>query len=166
VHHPEVMGFVISWPFARPRGPSSHPGAEPTLLVLEDDRNLRAALVSLFARHHLLALLASDGTAVIRQLTRCMEEPNPGLFQVDTVVADVDSPGRSGLDILAIVRARRWPVRVVLTARVAACSLRAEVLSMGAAGLLERPLTAKDWDRVLRAIRTSSPRQVQPTART
>ncbi len=146
------MGSLIAWPFGRRLSPSVAPRSKPALLVLEDDRHLRAALVALFARHGLHGLLVSDGTAMVRQLTRGLDEGPRGLFRVDTVVVDIDAPGRSGLDILSLVRTRRWPVRVVLTSPVASRALRAEVLRMGAAGLLDRPVTPRQWDRVLRTV--------------
>jgi DNA-binding response OmpR family regulator len=146
------MGSLISWPFGQRVSPRREPRRQPALIILEDDSRLRAALVALFARHGLLALLVSDGTALIRQLTRCLEEARPGLVRVDTVVVDIDAPGRSGIDILSVVRARRWPLRVVLTSPLASPALRAEVLRMGAAGLLDRPVTPRQWDKVLRTV--------------
>jgi DNA-binding NarL/FixJ family response regulator len=77
---------------------------------------------------------------------------------VDVVIADLDAPGCCGLDILMLVRDRGWPIQVVLTARYPTGAERAELLRRGAAGLLERPRTEKQWDRVLHAVARSAPR--------
>jgi two-component system OmpR family response regulator len=142
------MGSLIQWPFGH-RVVSASCQA-PTLLIVEDDRQLRSALITLFAQRGLTAFVATDGTAVIRHLLRSHDEGLLG--RIDVVIADVDTPGRSGLDILATVRANDWPVRVVLTSRLADRSLRAQVLRLGAEALMVKPRTPGQWRRVLQAV--------------
>src|SRR5438045_2584752 len=84
------MGSLVQWPFDHHALQESC--RAPTLLVAEDDRPLRSALMSLFAQRGLSAFVATDGTAVIRHLVRCYEEELPG--SIDVVIADVDTPGR------------------------------------------------------------------------
>jgi CheY-like chemotaxis protein len=120
----------------------------PRVLVLEDDRAVRVGLGSLLERRGLPVAVAADGTAVVQRLIRAMA----GAQGVDVVIADVDAPGCSGLDILALVRDRRWPVRVVLTARLLTGALRAELLRRGAAAVLEHPRTEKQWNKILQNV--------------
>jgi DNA-binding response OmpR family regulator len=142
------MGSIIPWPTSCARARRAHP---PRLLIVEENRRLQAALVQLLTERALAGVLAADGTAVIRQLTHAFDEGDP-LTAADLLVVDVDSVGRSGLDILATVRERHWPVRVVLTSRSPGPSLRAAVLELGAAALLPRPFTAGGWRSLLRAV--------------
>jgi hypothetical protein len=52
-----------------------------------------------------------------------------------------------------MVRARGWPVRVVLTARFPTGALRAELLRRGAVALVERPRSERGWRKVLHTLR-------------
>jgi CheY-like chemotaxis protein len=124
----------------------------PRLMIVEENQRLRDAIVRLVADRAPGSVLAPDGTAVIRRLTHAFEEHRGA--DVDVVVVDVDSAGRSGLDILATARERHWPVRVVLTSAVAGPSLRADVLRLGAVALLPRPLTEGGWRSLLRTVAT------------
>jgi DNA-binding response OmpR family regulator len=142
------MGSIIPWSMSCQRARAA---PSPRLLIVEENQRLRAAVTALLADRALSGSLAADGTAVIRQLTHAFEDHHP-TDGVDLVVVDVDSAGRSGLDILATARERRWPVRVVLTSTAVGPSLRAAVLRMGAAALLPRPLTAGGWRSLLRAV--------------
>jgi DNA-binding response OmpR family regulator len=120
----------------------------PGLLVIEQDRRLRASLVRLFAERGLTAVVATDGTAALRYLSRSQDR-GTGLAAIDVVIADVDAPGRSGLDLLAIVREKGWPVRMLMTSASVCDHLREEVVRNGASALLGRPCTARQWDRLL-----------------
>jgi DNA-binding response OmpR family regulator len=142
------MGSIISWPTSCQRGRAVPPRR---LLIVEENQRLRVALGALLADRALAGHLAADGTAVIRRLTHAFDEHDPA-DGVDLVVVDVDSAGRSGLDILATTRERHWPVRVVLTSTAVSPSLRAAVLRMGADALLPRPLTAGGWRSLLRTL--------------
>jgi DNA-binding response OmpR family regulator len=76
-----------------------HPGTPFTILIVEDDASLRAALESVFAPLGYRVLTAADGDAAYAFLA---SEP------ADAVLLDVRLPGMSGLALyLAIVH--RWP---------------------------------------------------------
>jgi DNA-binding response OmpR family regulator len=119
-------------------------------MIVEADGRLRAALIELLAETCIAAVVMTDVAAVIRHLDSAAGDgAGPAL---DVVVADVDSPGRSGLEILAMARDRGWPIRVVLTARDLTAPLQATVGRMGAAALLPRPETTDGWRAVLRTV--------------
>jgi CheY-like chemotaxis protein len=128
--------------------PARVPGTLPTLLIVEGDRRQRASLIRLFAERRLIAILASEGTDALRQLTRCHDDP-VAASRIDVVIADVDSAGLSGRDLLCIIREKGWPVRVVMTSRTVRASLREELLRNGATALVGRPVTARQWARIL-----------------
>jgi two-component system response regulator TctD len=120
-------------------------------MIVESNPRLRVGLIAEFAARELTASVAVDGRTVLYHLARSRTE-GPGSGGVDVVVVDVNSPGCSGLDILATVREHSWPVGVVLTAGRPGRTLRAEVLRMGALALLEKPATVKQWARLLAAL--------------
>jgi CheY-like chemotaxis protein len=128
--------------------PASLPRSLPTLLIVEEDRRQRASLRRLFAERGLVAILAREGTAALRHLTRCHEDPLVD-DHIDVIIADVDSSGRSGRDLLAIIREKGWPVRVVMTSRSLPAALRDELLRDGASALVGRPVTCRQWARML-----------------
>jgi two-component system OmpR family response regulator len=136
------------------RGTGSSSPADPgrRVLIVEDDRRLRAALVEVFARRGLIALVLRDGGAVIRELVHSMEESLARFRRFDLVVADVAAPCLGGLEILAAVRARRWPVEVVLSAQSPLPALQATVRDLGGAGLIRRPSTPEEWDEALQIL--------------
>jgi DNA-binding NarL/FixJ family response regulator len=124
-------------------------------MIVETDGRHRAALIDLLAESCVMAVVMSDGAAVIRHLESCVADEG-GQPEVAIVIAEVESPGRSGLDILLAARQRGWPVRVVLTARQMTPHLRAEVARMGAAALLPRPETPADWRALLQTVARGS----------
>jgi DNA-binding response OmpR family regulator len=146
------MGVAVPERRVRGTGSPSPADRQPRVLIVEDDRRLRAALVELFARRGLIALVLRDGHAVVRELAHYMGEAPFWFRRFDVVVADVSAPGLDGLAILAAVRSRRWPVHVVLTAQIPGPALRAEVRDLGGAGLMRRPSTPDEWDKALRTI--------------
>jgi CheY-like chemotaxis protein/anti-sigma regulatory factor (Ser/Thr protein kinase) len=83
--------------------PSS--GAKGRILVVDDDRALRHALSTLLADAGYTVAQASDGPEALAGLARA---------PTDLMLLDLGLPGMSGLDVLAQVRARPSPPRVVV----------------------------------------------------
>src|SRR5512142_2736896 len=93
---------------ASPAGPvSTDPSTETTLLVVDDDDNVRRALKRVLRRARCRVVDAPDAQGALAVLER---EP------VQVVVSDYRMPGLSGIEFLRIVK-ERWPriQRVLLT---------------------------------------------------
>jgi EAL domain-containing protein (putative c-di-GMP-specific phosphodiesterase class I)/PleD family two-component response regulator len=116
----EIQGYLFSRPLPAsqwqalltpPRrlpGHLCHPAArQPTLLLVDDDAHILAALVRLLRRTGLTILTAADAAQALAVLARA---------PVDVVVSDQRMPGMSGTELLALVK-RDYPdaVRVMLT---------------------------------------------------
>jgi CheY-like chemotaxis protein len=142
------MASPTFWPFSA-RRPVRGPDSPPTLLVAEEDPRLRGLLEGYLSELGYPTLSVSDGTAVIHLLTRAqrLHRGDPG--HIDAVVADVEIAGRSGIDILRAVRANRWPIPVLLTSSFLPPRLRAEALQLGAAAILDKPLSLPRLRRAL-----------------
>lgn len=96
---------------------------------------------------------AADGNAVLRSLARRARLPDDDPDGLDVIIADVDLPGRSGIDILIAVNAAGWKVPVVLISAEVSRGLRAALLDMGAAAVLTKPLSMTVLERVLERAR-------------
>src|SRR5512142_2846412 len=93
---------------ASPAGPvSTDPSTETTLLVVDDDDNVRRALKRVLRRARCRVVDAPDAQSALGALER---EP------VQVIVSDYRMPGLSGVEFLRIVK-ERWPriQRVLLT---------------------------------------------------
>jgi DNA-binding response OmpR family regulator len=112
-----------------------------TFLLADPDRQAQTELRAFFAQRGLRPLVTAEGTAVIRLLTECHDGKPEGECPIDLVIAAVDLPGRSGMDILRVVRENGWPAQVVLTASEHDARLREEVLRLGAAAFLVKPFS-------------------------
>jgi CheY-like chemotaxis protein len=143
------MPFSI-WPFGRPveRLPSL------TVLIADDDPFVRAELEQFVSRRGCHAYFASDGTVAMRCLTKSRERSGP-FGRIDVVIADMDLPGRSGIDLLMAAQGNRWNVAVVLTTAMVSPPLCAELVRLGAAAVLVKPVALPELDRTLVRIRES-----------
>ena len=116
--------------------------SNPTsILVVEDDHEVRKALTRLLAEEYDVLQQAADAKHALELLAA---------HPVDVVVSDYDMPGMSGIELLQQVRIR-WPdtLRVLRTGR-ADVHLAARALNEGAAHrFLLKPWTRFDLVGIL-----------------
>jgi CheY-like chemotaxis protein len=141
----------LFWPFSVRRSPRGD-RSPPTLLIADEDPRVRALLEGYLSELGYPTVSVSDGTAVIRLLTRTqhLHRGDPG--HIDAVVADAEIAGRSGIDILVTVRDNRWPIPVLLTSSFLPDWLRAEVLRLGAAAIVDKPFSLSRLRRALASL--------------
>lgn len=107
----------------------------PTVLLVDDNEEVRAALGRQFRTRGYAVIEASDGQRALNALP---------VIQTDAVVADFDMPGMDGLELLQRVRLLRpHVVRILLTGQ-ADVHVAARALNEGAADRL----LLKPWNRV------------------
>jgi DNA-binding response OmpR family regulator len=75
-----------------------------TLLLVEDDTDIRDAMTALLSEHGFRVLVAADGYAAIRLLAE---------HQVDLMFTDVVMPGMSGFELAEQARAVRQDLLVL-----------------------------------------------------
>ena len=112
------------------------PPAPITVLVADDERDVRRVLVAALQRDGYTTMEARDG----RELRAMVESSLRGRGStVDLVVTDVHMPGLSGLEVLAIVRRLDGSLPVVLIAANPDEDLHDEARSLGADAVLTKP---------------------------
>jgi DNA-binding NtrC family response regulator len=111
------------------------------VLIAEDDRLTRnAARVALQLDGHLVAE-AGDGPAVLEIL-----EAEPP----DVLLLDPDLPGIDGITLLIEIARRKPAMPIVVMTAYREAGLAGDLMRLGAAGLLHKPVTAADLKLSLR----------------
>ena len=120
------------------------------LLVVDDDRDLRALVASFLAQHGYSVDTASDGVALRRALARA---------RYDLIVLDIMMPGDDGLVLCRTLRAQSAVPIIFLTAASEAMD-RILGLEMGADDYLTKPFAPRELLARIRAVL----RRVDPLA--
>ncbi|WP_328986113.1 response regulator transcription factor [Thiorhodovibrio winogradskyi] len=125
------------------------PGPRLNLLIVEDDENLREALVD---------TLGAQGHAV-RGLECAEEVPEQAdLLQLDIAVLDLNLPGEDGLSLARRLRQAQPELRVImLTARTQGAD-RAAGYASGADIYLTKPASLAELNYALQALARRLPR--------
>ena len=113
-----------------------------TILIVEDDGEIRSLLSDFLARENYKVLCASDGVA----MDRTLEKTRP-----DLIVLDLMMPGEDGLSICRRLRARGDIPILMLTARGEEVD-RIVGLEMGADDYLPKPFNPRELLARIRAI--------------
>ena len=140
------MGFVRFGPQGSGDVPRSR--RHRRVLVADGDPWVRAGLEPFLSRRGFHVFFASDGKAALRCLALSTEVRRE-LGRIDVVIADVDLPHRSGIDILMAARGNRWDVPVVLTGADVSPVLCDELIRLGAAAVLKKPLSLTRLEQAL-----------------
>lgn len=110
-------------------------GAEPHILIVEDDENLRLALEDNLEDEGYGVTVAANGKDAIQALIR---------GGIDLVVLDIMLPDTDGYSICRRIRQEGWPVRVLmLTARTLESDL-VEGFESGADDYLAKPYRLRE----------------------
>jgi FixJ family two-component response regulator len=101
--------------------------------VIDDDASVRAAADNLLSSHGYLVRSFASAEEFLQ---------SPHLHDCACVVADVQMPGMSGLDLLSNMRAQGNLAPVVFITAFPEESVRASALKAGAVGFLAKPFAA------------------------
>jgi CheY-like chemotaxis protein len=140
------MRSLHLWPFERT--PPDGPGLGLTVLIADHDPYVRAVLEQFVCRRGCHAFFASDGTVALRCLT-LSRDVTRHLGHIDVVIADADLAGRSGIDLLMVAKSNQWDLQVVLTTDSISTLFQAELLRLGAAAVLTRPISPVALEKAL-----------------
>jgi DNA-binding response OmpR family regulator len=112
------------------------------VLLAEDDEQMRRLLASALRRDGYEVVEASDGIECMKHMAPPSEE---GASPVaDLIISDIRMPGRSGLEILRLTRARNLDVPVILITAFGAAETHAEGQRLGAAAVFDKPFDLDD----------------------
>lgn len=117
---------------------------ESAILVVEDDSNMRLALSKSLGGQGYPVVLAHDGYEALE----CLEKQPAWL-----VIADVNMPGKGGIEMLREIRAGGNPVPVVLMTAYSTVETAVEALKLGAADYLQKPFPFQKLESMISRIR-------------
>jgi two-component system, NtrC family, response regulator AtoC len=121
---------------------------KPTVLVAEDDRNLRRVLRAMLAREGYEVAEAPDGEAACAWLAR---------RRPDALITDIRMPKMDGLALFRHVRDRRPDVPVILITAYGTIGDAVEAIRAGAFDYISKPFDETELLRVVgNAVRTSA----------
>lgn len=113
-----------------------------TLLIVDDDRDIRQLLADYLVSHGYLAITAANGV----EMRSALEQHN-----VDLVVLDLNMPGEDGLSLCRQLRAKSNLPVIMLTARAEALD-RILGLEMGADDYLPKPFEPRELLARIRSV--------------
>ncbi|MEW6096223.1 MAG: sigma-54 dependent transcriptional regulator [bacterium] len=118
-----------------------------TILVVDDEKNVRIALKRLLEDENYHVILATNGNEAIK----CLKKDD-----VNLVILDVVLPDTSGLDVLAKMKEINQTIEIIMISGYANIDVAVKATKCGAYDFLEKPLST---DRVLLSIRNALERQ-------
>ena len=124
---------------------STVPDGPTSVLLAEDDPEMRRMLSARLRRWGLSVIEAEDGThlaALIDSLVVRRSATAP--FTIDLVISDVRMPGASGLEILSLLRAHDPMIPVILMTAFGGADLHAEAERLGADAVFDKPFDIDD----------------------
>lgn len=113
-----------------------------TLLIVDDDRDIRSLLADYLETHGYTALTAADGHAMWTMLDQ---------HKVDLLVLDLNMPGEDGLTLCRNLRAKSSLPVIMLTARAEPLD-RILGLEMGADDYLPKPFEPRELLARIRSV--------------
>jgi FixJ family two-component response regulator len=105
----------------------------PAIAVIDDDASVRAAIDNLLSSHGYLVRTFASAEEFLRSTTQ--------LDETSCVIADVQMPGTSGLDLLAHLRTLGNNTPFILITAFPSESVRARASQVGAICLLAKPFS-------------------------
>jgi CheY-like chemotaxis protein len=117
--------------------------ARGTILLAEDDGDLRAALAELLKRDGYKVVEIGHGAFLLDYLTMCWLRPDTMLVP-DIILSDIRMPGFSGLEILAALKRTQVTIPVVLITAFPTTVLSERAHALGAATVLSKPFDVDD----------------------
>jgi DNA-binding response OmpR family regulator len=113
----------------------THNPLAPTVLVVDDNKDMVEILTRLLSRHGLHALYAYSGR-------ECLDIVQH--HTVDVIVLDVMMPGMNGLEVCESLRATATPPPVILLTAKDDMATRAAGMALGVSEFVVKPVNNRD----------------------
>jgi DNA-binding NtrC family response regulator len=124
-----------------------------TILIVDDERALRASLRRLLAPDGFQILEAGDGSEAIALVARSLGRPVPGNSElpagvtevppIDIIVSDVRMPKAGGMELLRYVRQHAPHIEVLLLTAFGEVADAVAALKLGAFDFIEKPFDSE-----------------------
>jgi DNA-binding response OmpR family regulator len=122
---------------------AKHAG-RPRILLAEDDPELRRFVAFTLEHDGYDVVEAEDGTALLDRIASQKLEAG-AIVGYDLLIADVQLPGYSALDILAVVRRALANTQVVLMTAFADADVRRRAGQLGVSTVFSKPLSLNEF---------------------
>jgi PAS domain S-box-containing protein len=143
VYLPQADGTVVA-PTARAEDPARVRGTE-TILLAEDDPQVRAVAEEILRRHGYQVVVACDGAEALR---RCAEHPAP----IHLLLTDVVLPQVSGAEVMRQVVAQRPDIKVLCMSGYTDDSVVRHGVLEARVAFLQKPFTSVALARKVRGV--------------
>lgn len=120
------------------------PGGDETILIIEDEEQLRELAEAILTAHGYTVLTAADGEEGVALYSQRQHE-------IDLVFSDLGLPRLSGYDVFRRLLQINPFVRFVMTSGYMDPEQKAEILALGARSVLQKPYTPGDLLTQIRA---------------
>jgi CheY-like chemotaxis protein len=120
-------------------------GSGETILVVDDEVNVRNITRAVLVALNFKVLTASDGTAALTQLAEKGTE-------LRAVITDLHMPGMDGLSFVRLLRARVPQAGVIVASGRLDPGAANEFTALGISALLSKPFTQQDLVAALRTV--------------
>ena len=129
---------------------------EGTILVVENEANMRRVLTALLRRKGYNTLEAEDGEVALERLTS---------ERVDAVLSDLKMPRMNGLELVEQMQKRFRSIPVILLTAYGTIGSAVEALKQGAFDYLTKPFDPDEIQQVIsKAVRTRALQESETTA--
>jgi signal transduction histidine kinase/ActR/RegA family two-component response regulator len=131
------------------------PGAQPVILLVDDEEAVRTTAASLLEDLGYQVLQASDGREGVSLYARTWKH-------LDAVVLDMEMPGLRGIECLREMRLINPGVRAILCSGYIRDSSPGEIEKAGFQACMEKPFQMNTLARTLAAVLGTAPRSPEP----
>jgi len=118
-----------------PENVQSPTASSPTVLVVDDNKDMVEILTRLLSRHGLRALHAYSGK-------ECLDIVHS--HTVDVIVLDVMMPGMNGLEVCEVLKEMEEPPPVILLTAKDDMATRAAGMALGVSEFVVKPVNNRD----------------------
>jgi DNA-binding response OmpR family regulator len=120
------------------------------VLLAEDDNEMRRLLASTLRREHCEVIEARTGVQLSELIA--LESGN-ARAPVDLIISDVRMPGKSGLEVLSLLRVRDSSTPVILITGFGEADTHAEAHRLGALAVFNKPFDIDDLRMMVVSLR-------------
>lgn len=125
-----------------------NPGQRPSVMIVDDDAEMRALLRDVLGRDDFHVREHSSGDGLVPLLEG---------WTPDAIVLDKEVTGANGLDLLSYIRRRLPSTPVVFVTAFGGSEVEAEALRLGATCYMDKPFRVARLLEVLRAAVSPAP---------
>ncbi len=117
-------------------------GVHPrSVLIADDDDDMRALIAATLRSDHWSVLAASNGEELLYLLNKGLEAPE---LRPELIISDVCMPTLSGLGVLSALRRGQVSIPVILITGMNDASIWTVAERLGATGMLTKPFDMDD----------------------